>query len=136
MNSYLESALGFLTASGITAAVLTPFVKGWIQKGIEHTFDEKLATHKAKLARANELDVAEFKHKVQLAAAEQNFRFSRVFEKTVEVIGNTYARLVEFRSAVEFYAFTGSIPDSQLPESAFNAMRDKALAFDHYYKPN
>lgn len=100
----MSDASNVITTSVITAistsGLLSIALKVWIEKGVEHKFNERLATHTAKLTRDNELEITAFKHKLELAAAEQNYRFTHVFEKTVTAIAETHGKLVDLHDAL------------------------------------
>jgi len=49
------------------------------------------------------LQIAEFKHKLELAAAERNFRFSKVFEKTADAIASMHQKLLDLNDALNTF---------------------------------
>ena len=110
MQPFTTALLTSLGANSVILAFATGYIKLKFDKNlaahkaqVEHIYNEKLATHSAPLDRANELAVAEFKHKLELAATERNFRFSHTFEETAKIIAGTYERLVALNQAVVDY---------------------------------
>lgn len=98
----------FLTIFGSVSlsAVLVFLVRNWISErlkaSIQHEYEQKLETHKAQLKSQSEIELARIKNQselevtrlkaqLEIAAAERNVQYSRVFEKTLEVIAETYA---------------------------------------------
>src|SRR5262245_45743493 len=89
-----------LTSGGLTGVANLIFTE-WYKRRLDHQFNEKLATHTAKLERENELAISEFKHKLETAALERNVQYSQVFKTTVEVIETTYKNLLAMKDAVD-----------------------------------
>src|SRR5438445_8608374 len=96
----------FLSALGSAASTSGIFIfifKTWFEKTYEKKLETKIETHKAQLRMTNELQIADFKNKLELAAAERHVQYSQVFEKTAEIISETYGRLVALQNAADKY---------------------------------
>lgn len=70
----------------------------------------------------------------QLAAAERNVRYSRVFEEMALTISQTYAKLVIFRDAVDHYTQPPVVqPHTPSLEERHKIVRDSYQDFKAYY---
>ena len=88
----------------LTAVVTTVGVNGLsvfvFQKWFEHRLARELETHKARLQSQTETEIVRLKAQLQIAAAERNVRYSKVFEHTAEVIPELYKKLISLSDAV------------------------------------
>lgn len=129
MQEILTTAL--TTAAG-TGGICFLIFKVWF----ENACAKQLETHKSQLSRDNELEIALFKHKLELAAAERNFRFSHVFEKTAEAIINTYRQLVELRNAVNAYTMSLEGLDETKKKELAKVVEEKWQGFETSFQQN
>jgi hypothetical protein len=87
------------------------------------------------LGHKNELALAEFKHKLELAATERNFRFTKTFDTTADVIAGTYKRLLELKDAVESHTEVMATTGDVELRRAEN-YKQKTQEFLNYFRPN
>lgn len=112
--------ISLLTSVGANGLIAFVF-----EKWFEHQYEKKLAEHTARLSLSNDREVAELKHKLELAAAERNFRFSRVFDRTADTIEKTYKQLLELQNAVEDCTYAAGGTSRQSFAELATAMNDR-----------
>jgi len=110
--------LGSFAGAGLTVLVLRTWLSERIKGSIKNEYDrdieafraqlkseydEKLETHKAQLKGQSDLEIEQLKSRLNIAAAQQQVRFSRLYEKRAEVIAEVYASLNTFLGAVSEY---------------------------------
>ena len=135
------SDLSTIFSSGALSAALVFLLRNWISEriktSIQHEYDQKLETHKAQLKSESEIAIEKFKSELQVAAAERNFRFSHVFQRTADVIAEIYRILIELRGAVESYTDAVEVRsapgDLEVESEKFNKY---AQEFSNYFNPN
>jgi hypothetical protein len=109
----VSSGVVSVASSGALIWLSKSWISERIKGAIQHEYDQKLETHKAQLQSRNEIEIAKLRAELEIAAAERNTRFSRVFEKTAETIATTYRDLVALRNAVNRYlALLGFVQDA------------------------
>jgi hypothetical protein len=126
----MQEILTALTTAAGTGGICFLIFKLWFEKACA----KQLETHKSKLSRDNELEIALFKHKLELAAAERNFRFSHVFEKTAEAIVNTYRHLGEMNESVKDYPESLGLVDETKTSGLRNISEEKCREFLNCFK--
>ncbi len=113
----LFKILGSGAVSAILLAALGVMCRNWflerLKSSIQHEYDERLEKLKAQLSRENEKELTEFKHKLELAAAERNFKFTKVFEQTAQTIAEIYKKLQIFKQASDNFAIVSTIVRDQ-----------------------
>jgi methyl-accepting chemotaxis protein len=102
---------------------------------IDHEYNEKLAAYTAKLAHDKDLNLELFRNQLERKAAEQNFRFSRVFDKTAEILAETYKQLVDLNQTVVGFTLTVS-SESETKAALQKAYEQKADQLYAYLLPN
>lgn len=130
-------------SSGVFATALTGALaflgRNWISErlkaSIQHEYDQKLETHKAQLKSQTEAEIIRLKAQLEIAAAERNVRYSKVFEHTAEVIATTYAKLLALKDAADDYT-QPLAPSDPNREEAAKRYQQKAAEFLHYFLPN
>ena len=98
-----KPVLDYLVSIGLTSAVVGGCVSWLTQlffaekiKGrIKSEYDEKLETHKAQLKAQGDLEIEKLRSELEIAAAQTQFRFSKLHETRAEVIAEVYASLRE-----------------------------------------
>ena len=125
-----EIIITALTTSTGTGGIFFLIFKIWFEKACT----KQLETHKSKLSRDNELEIASFKHKLELAAAERHVQYSRVFEKTADIIAETYGKLLALKDAADDYTQPMEPSDSSRQELA-KVYKQKAQDFLQYFSP-
>ncbi len=94
-----KSILTFAFGSGILIAVL-----GFIARSVFlHFLSQDLETHRAGLAADNASALEQFKAQLRTAAFEHEIRFSRLYEKKLEVLGELYRRMARAEAAFDDY---------------------------------
>jgi len=80
--------------STILASALAFLFRNWISErikvSIQHEYDHKLETHKAKLQAESEISILKLTKQLEIAASEHSIKLTKVFE----VIAETYAKLL------------------------------------------
>jgi hypothetical protein len=111
-NRAMDIATTILT-SVVISGIFGFIIRSWIKI----TFAKELETHKDNLSRQT---------------AQNNFRFSQVFNQTEKVIATTYAMLLELKDASE------GITDADIlkRDERFTAFLEKAQKFLKFYEPN
>jgi hypothetical protein len=96
-----------------------------IKGQIKGEYDQKLETHKADLKRTSDVEIEKLRSQLNIAASQQNVRFSHLHEKRAEVIAEVYASLRIFIAAVAEYTsiveFTGTPPRPEREKAAVDA---------------
>ena len=117
MTEIISSVL----TSAVVSGLATFFIQEWF---------------KSKLQTKHELEIANFKHKLELAASERQIRYSRVFDDTAKTIATTYAQLLEFREVVlELTHTTLPMEDPNVQKLLTDAQQKKE-AFLKCFPPN
>ena len=98
-TEWISSTAGTTFLLGVLGFLSRHWIIDRLSKSIELENDKKLEQHKADLKR--EYDVQVEKLKAELA--QQQFRFSHVFEKTAETMIEIYAKLLKLQSAVKVF---------------------------------
>jgi len=126
----MQEVVTALTSAAGTGGICFLIFKVWFEKACA----KQLETHKAQLSRENEFEIASFKHKLELAAAERHVQYSRVFDKTAEVIAETYGKLLALKNAADDYTQLLEPSDPSRPELA-RVFRQKTDDFLRYFLP-
>lgn len=96
-----------LGLSGLLSGFLIWISKAWISErlksAIQHEYDQKLETFKAKIKSEADISIEQLKSQLQIAAAERNIRYSRVFERTAETVAEAYEKLIALNDAIADY---------------------------------
>jgi hypothetical protein len=98
MNNWelIASSFGLTT---ITLTAIGAFAREWILKRLEESikseYKHKLESYKAELKHTSDVEIENLKSRLAVQAAERNTRFSRIFEKTADVIAKTHGLLIE-----------------------------------------
>src|SRR5580704_6853990 len=96
----LENIGGF----SLTAVVI--FVAGWLVKNwleskikadVEHQYKKEFAEFQSSLEKAKQAEIANVTSRLNIIEAQNNVRFSRVFEKTATVIAEVYGKLLTLK---------------------------------------
>lgn len=109
-------AVGIGGATG--GALVLWLTKTWvgekIRNQIKAEYDSQLETHKAKLKSESDVEIEKLKSQLSIAAAEHQFRFSRLHEKRADTIAEVYAALRDALFAmsnyVKLYEPGGDVP--------------------------
>jgi hypothetical protein len=132
--------LSSLAASGLLTAALLWLTKNWISErlknAIKHEYDEKLETHKAQLKSQSDISIERLKSQLQVTAAERNFRYSKIFERTAETVAETYKRLLVFHDAVASYTSPMEWQGEPTKAEKRKTAGDRYKEFLDYYRPN
>jgi len=89
-----ETLLGIFATAGITGTVAASAIlwlsKNWISEKIKGRikveYDSQLEILKAKLKSESDVEVERLKSQLSIAAAERQFRFSKLHEKRADAI--------------------------------------------------
>lgn len=149
------TVLSSAAVSGALAGLLLWFTKAWIGERLKHAikaeYDEKLESHKAQLR--SEIDTALETHKAQLksqsdvelerlrsslaiAASERSTKFSRLHERRVGVIADTYGRLRALHAAVVEYTKAFEMTGERSRADRRNDVVAKFTEFNPYFTQN
>src|SRR5260221_13329067 len=115
----MTDAITVLTSgslSAIASLLVWTMFSTRLKASIEHENEEKLSKFKeelrkqtegelarlnSELTHQNEMAITIFRHNLELVATERNLRFSKVFERTAEVIADTYFKLADLSDAID-----------------------------------
>jgi hypothetical protein len=140
MKDLILSVLSSAAVSVLLTGALIWLSKTWIgermKNAIKHEYDEKLETHKAQLKAESEVSVERLKSQLQIASAERNVRFSRIFERTAETVAATYEKLLAFHDAVADYTSIVEWQSMPSKEERRKVMADRRRDFLAYFRPN
>ena len=138
----VQDVITILSSSAIATAlsgVVVFLARNWISErlkaSIQHEYDQKLETHKAQLKSQTEAEIVRLKAQLEIAAAERNVQYSRVFEKTAEVIAQTYQKLLELSQAADAYTQLLEPSDDPSRKELAQAFQQKAREFLDYFQP-
>src|SRR6266446_301976 len=136
----IETVLTSVLSSGALAGALIFLSKDWISQriksSIQHEYDQKLETHKAQLKSQSEIEIVRLKSELEVIAAEKNFRFSHVFDKTAGVIVSMYQKLVELRDFVDTNIMFFEGMDDEKKKELANISSAKWIEFETFFKQN
>jgi len=126
--------------SALLASALVFLFRNWISErikgSIQHEYDQKLETHKAKLQAESDISIVKLTKQLEIAASEHSIKLTKVFERQAEVITTTYAKLLLLLNSAEDFTMLmgGSTKEEQLEiAKRFNAA---ATDFYSFYHPN
>lgn len=116
----------------LTSAIAFLF-RNWISERLKNSirleYEKQLETHKADLKRDYDFQVERLKAEL----AQQNFRFSHVFENTAAAIETIYQKLVVLKQASDSYvAICAQYPK----DSSYMLFHSKAMDFMEYFSKN
>lgn len=128
----LVTILSSITFSGLLTGALVFLTRSWIaerlKNAIRHEYDQKLETHKAQLKADSDVAIEHLRSQLQIAASEQNVRFSQIFERTADTVASTYGRLWAIHEAFKNYVREPDSPNSakkrEIVETALREFRD------------
>ena len=146
-----------LTTLGVNGIIGAPVLL-WLK----HSAEKKLEAHKSELKTKSETtietlradlrsqsdremerfrnqatqEVEHLRSNLQTVAAQNNFRFSKVFERTETVIATTYAKLLTVQDAVSAYTQTIEPEGDPDRKQAGEELRKAQREFAVYYLPN
>jgi len=113
-----QLVLAVIVGSGFVTLALRTWLTEKIKGSIKRDYDKELETHKndlkragdnelekqkAELKRHSDIEIEQLKSRLSLAAAQQQMKFSHLYEKRAEVIAKVYAALQNFVQAVTVY---------------------------------
>ncbi len=128
-----------IVTSGLLSGGLIWLTKSWIterlKNAIKHEYDEKLETHKAQLKSQSEVEIERLKSQLQIAASENNVRFSKVFERTAETIATTHEKLLALQDAVVSYTSPIEFEGTPSKEERRKIVSETLVEFNRYYRP-
>src|SRR5258707_6763626 len=137
----MQYMITFLSSGAISAAVSAALVflfRNWISErlkaSIQHEYQQKLETHKAQLKSQSEIELARLKAQLEIAAAERSVQYSRVFERTAEIIAETYGKLLALKDAADEYTQPMEPTDPSRQQLA-EVYRQKLRDFSQYFLP-
>lgn len=140
MKDLIISVLSSAAVSAMLTTTLIWLSKTWIgermKNAIKHEYDQKLETHKAQLKAESEVSVERLKSQLQIAAAERNVRFSRVFERTAETVATTYQKLLAFHDALAHYTSIVEWQSTPPKEERRKIMAERHQEFQAFFRPN
>ncbi len=138
----MENLITIISSGAVSvasSAVLIWLSKNWISErikgAIQHEYDQKLETHKAQLQSRNDIEITKLKADLEVAAAERNLRFTKTFDKTAEVIAETYRFLLELKNTAELVHEQFTIQE-KVPEATLQLYRDKVREFSTCFPPH
>lgn len=120
-------------------------------KGVEHTYGEKLESHKAQLQvannakletlkaqlqMANDTELEKLKAQLQVTAAERNIKLTNIFERQATVIATLFKNLLALLDATQSYQGISeamSTEDKQKLEESFAKAK---YEFTEHFVPN
>ena len=99
-------------------------------------YDKQLETHKAQLKSQSDVELEKLKSSLAVAATEQNTTFSRLHDRRVDVIANTYAGLRKLHvcvlNYVKIFEISGERPRKERRDDAVKASEE----FSPYFLQN
>src|SRR5439155_4390755 len=139
MFDLIISILSAATVSTLLTGALLWLTKSWISErlknAIKHEYDEKLESHKAQLKAESDTTLERLKSQLQVAAAERQVRYSRVFERTAETAATTYQKLLAFHDAVGRYTSAFEWADTPPKEERRKIVGERYQEFLDYFRP-
>src|SRR5258706_7153094 len=136
-----EHILGIFATAGLTGAVVATAIvwvsKNWISEkikgGIKAEYDNQLEILKAKLKSESDVEVERLRSQLSIAAAERQFRFSKLHEKRADAIAEVYALLQPFVSALADYVKIIETSAGPSREDRNKKVTETGNAFLQYY---
>jgi hypothetical protein len=135
LTTIISSGVFSAALSGVLIFLCRNWIGERIKGAIQHEYDQKLETHKAQLQSRNDIEIAKLKADLEIAAAERNLRLTKTFDKTLEVIAETYRILLELKTAAELVHDKFRSED-KVPEEILQNYRDKGRQFVEYFLPH
>jgi hypothetical protein len=138
MPDSLTILLSLLSSSALSGALLFLF-RNWISErlkaSIQHEYDQKLESHKAKLEAESAIAIEHLKAQLQISATERSIKLSKVFEDQANVITDVYGKLVILIGAIEEYTSIITYQHTPSLEARRKNVGDKMGDFTSYYRP-
>src|SRR5258706_9533717 len=136
-----ENLLGLFATAGLTGAAVASGIvwvsKNWISekiKGrIKAEYDSQLEILKSKLKSESDVEVERLRSQLSIAAAERQFRFSKLHEKRADAIAEVYALLQPFVSALADYVKIIETSAGPSREDRNKKVTETGNAFLQYY---
>ena len=135
LTTVISSGVVSVASSGVLVFLFKNWISERIKGAIQHEYNEKPETHKAQLQSRNDIEIAKLKADLEIAAAERNLRLTKTFDKTLEVIAETYRILLELKTAAELVHDKFRSED-KVPEEILQHYRDKGRQFVEYFLPH
>ncbi len=135
----LVTIVSSLGLSGLLSAGLVWISKSWISErlksAIKHEYDQKLETFKATIKSESDVALEQLRSRLQVAAAERNIRFSRVFERSAETVSETYAKLLALSDAIAAYTSPLQLASDPPPSERRKAVWARYQDSRAYFRP-
>lgn len=149
----MDFALTLISSAAVSAALvglLLWLTKSWIGERLKSAikaeydtkleshkaqlkaeYDQQLETHKAQLKSQADVELEKLKSSLAITAAQQNTTFSKLHDRRMDVIGNTFARLAKLHDCVTEYVK----PVEMAGEKARAERRNEAVSAFNDFKP-
>ena len=139
MTEIIIAILSSATVSTALAAGLIWLSKTWVSErikgAIQTEYQQKLEAHKAQLKAESDITLERLKSQLQVAAAERQVRYSRVFENTAETAATTYEKLLAFHDAVGRYTSAFEWADTPPKEERRKVVGERYQKLLDYFRP-
>ncbi len=136
LNVILTSSLFGALASGLFFFLFKTWVSERLKNAIKHEYDQKLETHKAQIKAEADVTIERLKSELHILAMERQVQFSRVFEKTAEVVATTYQKLLSIHQAVAEYTSLFEWTDTPPREDRRKIVGERQREFLDFFLPN
>jgi len=103
---------------------------------IKADYDQKLEAYKTQLKSQADVEIEKLKSSLSVIAAEQNTKFGMLHERRVQVIAETYSRLIELHSCLADYVTISEISGVPTREERRNSMAAAFAKFRPYFTQN
>jgi SHS2 domain-containing protein len=99
-------------------------------------YDQKLEAYKTQLKSQADVEIEKLKSSLSVIAAEQNTKFGKLHERRVQVIADTYARLITLHTCLANYVKPFEIAGGPSREERRNSMVAAFEEFRPYFSQN
>jgi hypothetical protein len=123
----------FLTTTAIAGMAIA--ATSWLARTVMvHWLDGRLDAHKVAIERQNEVELERLKAQLQVAAAAQEAKFTRLHERQAEVISEVFARLERMHLAFRRWVAITRPIDASIKNQAREASDAYNKFVDYYYE--
>jgi hypothetical protein len=118
------------------SSAVSGFILFQLQERTKADFARQLQNEKANLDRQNANELELLRGQLAIANTLHAARFSKVFEKTAEILAETYRRLVEIEKVVNDYTNTVGPENQDLRITLAHKLDELEADFKTYFFPN
>lgn len=99
----ISSAAVSVALSGLLVWLTKTWISERLKNAIKAEYDIKLESHKAQLKARSDVALEQLKSSLSIAANQRNVAFSQLHSRRVDIVADTYGRLMRLHESVADY---------------------------------